>query len=732
MTKKFLLPMIFILCITIIGFSGNNDMTSVTGTNQLNSEAQKIQLAKETGINVSSIPLYFIPNKGQVNARAFFYSNTSRYTLWATKDGLIFDSSDLTKGQRNITKVNFVNANSDAFVAAQDISNHRVNYFKGHRSNWKTDIKTSRAIQYTNVYNKIDLKIYGIEKEVEYDWIVKPGGNPKNICFEISDATSTSLDKNGNLNIETNSGTLSHRKPFSYQIIDGQQVEVKSSFKKVSKNVYAFNVANYDKTRNLLIDPVVLLYSSYVGGSANSEYINGFTSDSSGKIYIVGDTTSKPFPTKDAYDDWIPTNGNYDAFITVMDTTESGASSLHYSSYIGGDGVDSGFDVEVDSSGNIYVTGATWTGLLGSQEKFPTSTEYGVLGGYDAFVLKLDPSLVGSAQLKYSYIIGGSGEERSKGLAVKNVSGVDKLYLTGFTGSTNFPVTTNAYQTTKNGTYDVFFLQVDSNGLQYATYLGGNTNGDTDRSDRQFISLGGDSLVFIAGRVRETDFPTTTGAHDSTRAGTFDGYISAFDMSTETLVYSTYYGGTDDDQIWGIWVNSSNEVYIAGKTGSNSSTSFPITTNAYQTTRYGYDTFVTQMDYNTTLKTMTINYSTYLGGSSTDQARYITVDDSGYVYVAGQTQSTNHPLQNAYQSTLGGAIDAYVSVIDITAGTSGLLFSTYLGGSSNDWGCLAGVDSSGNILLGGVSQSTNFPTYNAYQTSKLGTYDAFASSFSTN
>jgi hypothetical protein len=723
MTKKFLLPLIFILCLVITGFAGNQSMAELSGTRQFE---------QKTGLKVANIPLYFIPNKGQVDARAFYYSNTSRYTLWATQEGLIFDSSDPVNGERCVTKVNFLSANKNAGVQAQDVSNHRVNYFTGSRADWKTDIQTSRAILYTNVYNNIDLKVYGIEKEVEYDWIVKPGGDPKQIRFEISEAISSSLDAVGNLNIKTKSGTLRHKKPFTYQIIDGLQVEVSSSFIKVSDNVYAFEVGSYDRSRNLLIDPVVLLYSSYLGGSANSEYINGFTSDSSGKIYIVGDTTSKPFPTKDAYDDWIPTNGNYDAFISVIDTTESGTSSLYYSSYIGGDGVDSGFDVDVDSSGNIYVTGATWTGLAASQEKFPSTTTYGVGGGYDAYVLKLDPSLTGSAQLKYSYIIGGAGEDRSKGLEVKQDGSVDKLYLTGFTGSTNFPVSTNAYQSTKNGTYDIFFLQVDENDLQYATYLGGNLNGDTERSDRQFIALGGNSLVYLAGRVRETNFPTTSGAYDTTKAGTMDGYVTVFDMSTETLVYSTYIGGSDDDQVWGIWANDSNEVYIAGKTGSNSSTGFPITANAYQTTRYGYDTFITQFDYSNTTKTITINYSSYLGGSGTDLARYITVDDSGYVYLAGQTQSTNHPLQNAYQSTLAGGYDAYVAVLDITAGTNGLIFSTYLGGSLNDWGCLAGVDSAGNILLGGFSQSTNFPTYNAYQTSKTGTYDAFASAFSTN
>ena len=181
-------------------------------------------------VNFGKIPLYFIHNKGQVNKRALFYAKTPGYTLWVTKEGLVFDSmksprfaSPLTKGgrggsDRDISRLNFTGANKDTEVTALKPQKLKVNYFKGNDKNkWVGGVPTSGAALYKNLYKNIDLKVYGIGKQIEYDWIVNPGGDPDDIKFEYKNVKKIKINKSGDLDIKTQFGKLTHKKPFAYQ-----------------------------------------------------------------------------------------------------------------------------------------------------------------------------------------------------------------------------------------------------------------------------------------------------------------------------------------------------------------------------------------------------------------------------------------------------------------------------------------------------------------------------------
>jgi hypothetical protein len=688
-------------------------------------------------INFGKVPLYFMTNKGQVNEKVLFYARASKYTLWLTKQGLVFDSiirektgeypdnlhsrfknqnSKLLK--RDVSRLLFLDANKNPEMVPVDETKLKVNYFKGKdKSQWHGDIPTSQAVLYKSIYKNIDLKVYGIEKEIEYDWIVKPGGNPEKIRFAYKNVKSTRLNEEGNLLIETDFGELMHKKPVAYQKIgeaqgkdgdcydEGKNVAVK--FKKITENTYGFEVGEYDKSRALIIDPVVLAYSTYLGGDGDDSG-NRIAVDSSGYAYITGTTSSTDFPTMDQYQ----SNQVYkDVFIAKIDPTKNGASSLIYSTYLGGSDSDYSKEIAVDSNGCAYVTGDT------SSTDFPGLNQYqSFQGNSDTFITKLDTTKSGTSSLIYSTYLGGSNNDYSSGIAV---DGSGCAYVTGWTWSSDFP-TLNPYQSHRRK-YDTFITKLDTtkkgnSSLIYSTYLGGS---DSDFS--RGIAVDSNGYVYVTGYTFSKDFPTLN--QYQSFQGSIDTFITKLDTTkngTSSLIYSTYLGGSDSDEGYGIAVDGSGCAYFTGYTWSSD---FP-TLNQYQSFQGSIDTFITKLD-TTKNGTSSLIYSTYLGGNKFDYGCGIAVDGSGCAYVTGNTYSSDFPTLDQYQSDRGNT-DAFITKVDtMKKGISSLIYSTYLGGSYLDGGHGIAVDNSGFVYVTGGTKSSDFPTLNPYQAELSGEYDVF-------
>ncbi|HEX9664684.1 MAG TPA: SBBP repeat-containing protein, partial [Patescibacteria group bacterium] len=454
----------------------------------------------------------------------------------------------------------------------------------------------------------------------------------------------------------------------------------------------------------------------------------------------------------------------------TVDTTV--AAGLVYSSYLGGSSGEQVDDIIVDTAGNAYVTGHTFSA------NFPTTTgafDTSSNGDIDVFVSKIDAN---GDVLIYSTYLGGSNSEQetsqTNGLAVDSSNNV---YITGSTESADFP-TQNPFQAANAGGFDAFVtkLSADGSSLIYSTFLGGSdvdngfgivvdisnqayVTGETISNDfptqnpfqannagfrNVFITkfsadgssldystyLGGSNSesgfdialdssnnAYVTGRAESVDFPTQNPFQAVKGAGV-DVFITKLSSTGMSLVYSTYLGGSSQDVGNGIVVDSSNNAYITGET---SSLDFP-TQNPYQAVGTGGDVFITKLSSTGT----SLVYSTYLGGNGSDLGNRIAIDSSNNAYVTGYTESTNFPTQDPYQAAFAGGTGADVFVTKLSASGNSLSYSTYLGGTLNDIGYGIDIDSSGNIYVGGFTFSSNFPTA-SFQGAIGGVFDGFVS-----
>ncbi len=639
----------------------------------------------------------------------------------------------------------FLGANPTHAQATNQLET-KANYFIGNDpSRWHTKIPTYQEIVYPGLYGspsnerlfalankakqsysetpnyfgvsplvttakgKIDLIYKGAPSGVKYEFIVHPGADPNNIRLAYTGIEGLSIDDAGNLLIHTALGDVKDEKPYVYQEIDGNRVPVDCKFiicnMESGKYVYGFEVASYNKEYPLVIDPG-LEYSTFLGGS-NDDKPFDIAIDTSGNAYVYGLTLSSNFPTTAGAYDTSYSSGFHDTFVAKFDST---GSNLIYSTFLGGSDDERTRGLVVDGSGNAYLTGNTWS------SDFPTTpgaydTTFG--GNLDAFVTKLDST---GSNLIFSTFLGGSKDEYGRGIAIDSSNNV---YATGWTHSSNFPITPGAYDTSFNGTSDTFVTKFNSTGsdLLYSTFVGGSL-----KDMARYLCVDNSDNAYVTGSTDSTDFPTTPGAYVSPVDGTFDVFVIKLNSTGSSLIYSSVFGGsgTDHERPRYMILDSSGNAYISGITDS---VDFPTTPGAYDTSYNGgpWDTFVTKL--NPTGSSLV--YSTFLGGAQADFGWGIAVDSSNNAYVSGSTNSGNFPTTpGAFDTSLNGAYDAFISKLDSTG--SNLLYSTFLGGTGGDGGRGIVLDNSGNVYLTGWAKGNSFPTTpGAYDTSYNGGEDAF-------
>jgi hypothetical protein len=602
-------------------------------------------------------------------------------------------------------------ANPAASVTGVDELAGTSNYFIGNDpAKWRTGVPTYAKVKYAGIYSGIDLVYYGNQRQLEYDFIVAPGADPRRIAFDVRGASRIFRDAHGELVFKVGDGEVCWHRPVVYQEKDGARQLVAARYVVADGNRVGFELAKYDTSRALYIDPLV--YSTYLGGGLD-DFGSGIAVDSAGDAYVVGFTESADFPvTSGAFQTSL--KGTSNAFVTKFNPT---GSVLVYSTYVGGSNQDAGLGIAVDRAGNAYVIGSTFS------TDFPVTPGAFQMtsgGGQDAFVTELDPS--GSA-LVYSTYLGGGSFDSGYGIAV---DAAGNAYVVGTTGSTNFPVTPGAFQTTcrnPNSCEDAFVTEINPSGsaLIYSTYLGGSEN-----TEGAGIALDGKGNAYVIGFTESIDFPVTPNAFQTTYGGYGDAFVAKLNPSGSALVYSTYLGGSGYDQGYSLAVDSAGNAYV---TGSTSSTNFPVTPGAFQTTcnddkrcaKYG-DAFVAKLN----PVGSALIYSSYLGGGYDDWGTGIVVDSEGNAYATGVTSSKNFPTTpGAFQTKCCHTRQENAFLTKINPTGSALVYSTYLGGSENTTGSGIAVDSAGNAYITGYTEA-GFPTTpDAFQTTWGGVTDAF-------
>ena len=498
------------------------------------------------------LPLSFEANHGQTDRQVKFLSRGSAYTLFLTSNETVLSLSKpatpvarrridtVAMGQEvvenkpittTVLRMRLLGANPAAEISGLEELVGKSNYFIGNDpKKWRTNVPNYARVKYRDVYPGVDLVYYGNQRELEYDFVVAPGGDPQAIRLGIEGAKKAVIDAQGDLVLHTNEGDVCLHKPTIYQEVDGAKQPIAGHYVLRDKRQAGFEVGAYDAARPLVIDPV-LSYSTYLGGSGSFESGIGIAVDSAGSAYVTGDTNSTNFPTTSGAFQTTFGGGFSDAFVTKLNPA---GSALVYSTYLGGSADDRGHGIAVDSAGNAYVTGVT------ASTNFPTTSGafQTTFGGApsDAYVTKLNPA--GSA-LVYSTYLGGVENDQGSAIAVDSAG---SAYVTGLTFSTNFP-TASPIQAAKAGDFDAFVTKLNAAGsaLVYSTYLGGS---GFDWGHGIAVDSAGNA--YVAGQTRSTNFPTASPIQ-AANAGDFDVFVTKLNAAGSALVYSTYLGGSNVD-----------------------------------------------------------------------------------------------------------------------------------------------------------------------------------------
>ncbi|MEN3044830.1 MAG: SBBP repeat-containing protein [Candidatus Hydrothermales bacterium] len=588
-------------------------------------------------------------------------------------------------------------------------------------------VMSYEKVKIKNIYPGVDWLWKYEDKKLHHEFEIKKGADISKIRIRVKGAEVNISKNRKKLIFSTPIGIIEDGDIKSYGKESLQEVEV--FYKKDSKNEISFEVKNFNKKEDLIIDPPLsLLWGTYYGGNS-FDYGYSVKIDGSGNVFVTGHTLSTDFPTFDPgtggyYDN--THNGQTDVFILKFNNL----GIRQWATYYGGNNYDESFSLAVDVSGNIFITGRT------QSTDFPTYNPPGPdyydgthNGLNDVFILKFNNQGV---RLWATFYGGNSHDE---GFSI-TVDGSNNIFLTGSTFSTDFPTDNPGggayYQGTNSGYWDAFILKFSNQEVRlWATYYGGSAY-DHGIS----ITVDGSGNIFITGTTQSTNFPTYFpggGTYfQGVNYGDYDGFILKFNNQGVRL-WATYYGGNAFDTGESITIDGSGNVYVGGTTLSfNFPTYNPGGGAYYQSYNAGdRDVFILKFNNLGARK-----WATYYGGGGDDRGESITVDGSGKVYLTGYTRSTNFPIYNPgggayFQAANAGYYDAFFLRFSNTGVRA---WATYYGGSDDDYGQSITTDGSNNIFVTGFTGSSNFPTYNPgggayYQGTYAGIIDAYILKF---
>lgn len=672
-------------------------------------------------------PLIFTSNDGQWDEQVHFRATVNDATMWFVDDGFYyqivrdvsgevepsnrFDKKD-SQLEYLMVRAALIGANESAEVVGERPLDHTANYFLGSDpSRWRTNVTSYEAIVYQDIYPGIDLKYYNNGSGMEYDFILSAGADPSRIRVSYEGAESIAINDQGELEIATAWGKITQSCPVIYQQDGTGRYGLEGRYELLSDNVIGFALADgHDPDLALVIDPVILM-SSYLGGTyTQTAYDNAIDSD--GNVVIAGQTRSVDFPVVDPLQGTCA--GQIDVFITKIDPA---AGEIIYSTYFGGAGDEEAPRMTLDAQDNIYAVFRTNSTDAPTVHPFQASLD----GDRDAFVMKLNAA--GDELLVGTYL-GGRFVEYPWSIAVDNS---EMIYVCGETDSDDFPLE-NAYaDELAGGVADGFVTKLNASGdaLVYSTYLGGSGGvGQSFADDVLYGIIVNDAgEAYVAGATYSPDYPSVNALYPCKieKEGPVDAVITKFSAAGNTLLFSTFFGGTEDECIRGMTFDAEGNLVLVGFTESDD---FP-TLNAYQTERCpGADlgaaaVFVSSI----TGDGDALLFSTYFGGCDEDFGEAVAIGPDGSIFITGNTLSEDFPIVDPIYGTLSTPTDAFIA--KLTPDASDVEYSTYFGGNDSEEAKAIAVDENGWAHITGITRSSDLPLVDPFQSTSTPNNDAF-------
>jgi hypothetical protein len=709
-TRRFILVLIAAISLTL-SLPSRSQLTSAAKTVRRSPPVNAdLKVSREYG----NLPLSFEPNHGQSDSRVKFLSRGAGHSLYLTSTEAwlsLRKSQDATQ----MLRMTVVGGNRSAKLSGEAQLPGRTNYLTGKRSEWKTDLPTFAKVRAHDVYKGIDLVYYGSDqRHFEYDFVVAPGADPKQIRISFAGAKSIQLDDAGALRLDTEAGEVVQPAPYIYQEIEGQRRQVNGKFVLSSGSEVLFDLGEYDVSRTLVIDPQ-LVYSSYFGGSGDDR-ATSVAVDAAGNAYVTGSTLSADLilnPSLQA------NQSGMDAFVVKVNPT---GTQILYATYLGGNGTDFGQAIAVTADGRAFITGGTDVDT--NPFTFPLRHEYQdnpwlLSRGLDVFVTVLTSS---GDDVTYSSFLGGDNNDAGSAIAL---DAAENIYLTGFTLSRDFP-TKNAFE--DHNDYSAAFVakfnprEEGRHSLIYSTFLRGD-----EFEEGTGIAVTSLGVAFVCGYTESRNFPVRSASslpafQTNYGGGVEDGFIAKLSPAGQ-LIYSTYYGGDAIDRPTAIAVDENERSYITGHTTS-SAQSFPFR-NAFDATRNASsETFVAKFNADGT----TLFYSSLITASDgNNQGTGIAIDDAGSAYITGLVtpRSVAFPEINGFPANVQSGQTFLVKVGPSDA--TGSIAPTVQVSDSVRSGAPAALalDPRGNIYIVGSTSLSNIATPGAFQQNFNGTNDAF-------
>ncbi len=656
----------------------------------------------------------FIENGGQWDKDIHFASRTSFGHIAFGSDFILFNVKEGPENENEVGPVDLEEQIVQGTVIRMDLLDteevhprgldklpYPTNIFYGNDpSSWGTNLASYRKVIYEDIWDGIDLVYDSSDVHIKYEFVVDPWVDTDNIRFQLTGLESVS-SMDDCLIMTTSHGTNLIDGGLRSFYIDPTYKEVDTDFHMNTDGSIGYQLSGRDSSKTIVIDPII--YATFIGGT-DSEYEVDMAMDGSGACYLAGSTYSFDFPTTTgAYS--TRSAGEMDGY--VMKIRPDGSSPI-YSTYIGGNRWDEISSIDIDESGNAYIAGHS------DSTNFPTTRDAfnETLNGSmaDLVAVKLDST---GSRLQYSTYIGGNESESMDNQGSIKVDGSGNLFITATSWSGNFPLTDDAFDKYNNETGEeewkwrsgkVVLVKLDPFGseLLYSTYIGGS---DWDTANG--LDLDSEGFVYVFGSTSSYDFPLTKGAYDTSMDSWSSLFVFKFNIKTSSMVYSTFLGGSDYQSGYDLKVDGSGRAYVVGDTGSFD---FPTTDGAYQTEINGWsDLFVTAFDPTGS----SLFVSTLLGGSDSDSAKGIDLDDDGNIIITGETWSDDFPTVVTNKEDTSQD-DPDLIIVKLSKDADELIYSTVIGGTTGigypeDIGQNIFLVSERRVVVSGATGSSKFP-----------------------